>query len=108
MAGPRLGGTGTIQREIPGRLRLLRPTYQALGHGPSTSKSGGARSRHGTRSGWAQFWSHSRPSGGVHRRSRDSHLGRSRTVATGGERWSALLESVLGATPQEFESLILR
>jgi hypothetical protein len=25
-----------------------------------------------------------------------------------GERWSALLESVLGATPQEFESPILR
>ena len=26
----------------------------------------------------------------------------------GGERWAALLESVLGATPQEFESPILR
>jgi hypothetical protein len=33
---------------------------------------------------------------------------RSRTVADLGERWSALLESVLGATPREFESRILR
>jgi hypothetical protein len=33
---------------------------------------------------------------------------RSRTVADAGERWSALLESVLGATPREFESRILR
>jgi hypothetical protein len=29
-------------------------------------------------------------------------------VAAGGERGPAVLESVLGATPQEFESLILR
>ena len=33
---------------------------------------------------------------------------RSRTVVNPGERGSALLESVLGATPQEFESPILR
>ena len=33
---------------------------------------------------------------------------RSRTAADAGERWSALLESVLGATPREFESRILR
>src|SRR5258708_1000477 len=33
---------------------------------------------------------------------------RSRTVANPGERWSALLESVLGASPREFESRILR
>ena len=32
---------------------------------------------------------------------------RSRTVVNPGERGSALLESVLGATPQEFESPIL-
>ena len=32
----------------------------------------------------------------------------SRTVVNPGERWPALLESVLGATPQEFESPILR
>jgi hypothetical protein len=29
-------------------------------------------------------------------------------VVNAGERWSALLESVLGATPREFESRILR
>ena len=33
---------------------------------------------------------------------------RSRTVVNPGERWPTLLESVLGATPQEFESPILR
>ena len=33
---------------------------------------------------------------------------RSRTVPARRERWGAYLESVLGATPQEFESLILR
>ena len=32
----------------------------------------------------------------------------SRTVADAGERWPTLLESVLGATPREFESRILR
>ena len=32
----------------------------------------------------------------------------SRTVVNPGERWAALLESVLGATPREFESRILR
>jgi hypothetical protein len=37
-----------------------------------------------------------------------SGLRSSRTVADAGERRSALLESVLGATPQEFESPILR
>src|SRR5262249_25528709 len=56
----------------------------------------------------SQFLSHSFPSGTVHQRSLGSCLCRSRTVADGGERWPALLESVLGATPQEFESPILR
>jgi len=32
----------------------------------------------------------------------------SRTVVNLGEHWPALLESALGATPQEFESPILR
>ena len=57
---------------------------------------------------WAQFWSHSSPSAAVHRWSPGSCLGSSRTVAAAGEHWSALLESVLGATPREFESRILR
>jgi hypothetical protein len=56
----------------------------------------------------SQFLSHSLPSGTVHRCSPRSCLGRSRTAADAGERWPALLESVLGATPQEFESPILR
>ena len=56
----------------------------------------------------SQFVSHSPPSGAVHQRPLQSYSGRSRTVADLGERWSALLESVLGATPREFESRILR
>jgi hypothetical protein len=57
---------------------------------------------------WSQMWSHSPPSGTVHRRPPRLCSRRSRTVAAIGERRSALLESVLGATPQEFESPILR
>src|SRR5215468_4721785 len=56
----------------------------------------------------SQFLSHSPPSGTVHQCSLGSCLGSSRTVADAGERGPALLESVLGATPQEFESRILR
>jgi len=54
------------------------------------------------------FGLNSPPSGIVHRRPPTTHLSSSRTVADPGERWAALLESVLGATPQEFESPILR
>jgi hypothetical protein len=56
----------------------------------------------------SQFLSHSPPSGTVHQCPLGSCLCSSRTVADGGERWPALLESVLGATPREFESPILR
>jgi len=56
----------------------------------------------------SQFLSHSPPPGSVHRRSRVACQRRSRAVANPGERGPALLESVLGATPQEFESPILR
>jgi hypothetical protein len=56
----------------------------------------------------SQFLSHSPPSAPVHRRPQPSRQGRSRTMAAIGERWPALLESVLGATPREFESRILR
>jgi|SRR5712692_5378366 len=48
---------------------------------------------------WAQMWSHSSPSGAVHHRSSAADSRRSRTVAASDERGSALLESVLGATP---------
>src|SRR5215471_17710635 len=34
--------------------------------------------------------------------------GQCRTLVNAGERWPALLENVLGATPREFESRILR
>jgi hypothetical protein len=57
---------------------------------------------------WAQFWAHSSPSRAVHRWSPGSCSRGSRTVADAGERWPTLLESVLGATPREFESRILR
>ena len=57
---------------------------------------------------WAQFWAHSSTYGAVHRRSPGSCSRGSRTVADAGERRATLLESVLGATPQEFESPILR
>jgi hypothetical protein len=56
----------------------------------------------------SQFLSHSPPSGAVHQRPSQTCSGRSRTVADLGERWCALLESVLGATLREFESRILR
>jgi hypothetical protein len=57
---------------------------------------------------WAQFWAHSPPSRAVHLRPHDAHLHRPRTVAASGEQRPALLESVLGASPREFESRILR
>ena len=66
-------------------------------------RSGGFWSR-----AWSQFWSHSPPSGAVHRRPPGTNPGRSRTVAAPGERRPTLLESVLGASPREFESRILR
>jgi len=37
-----------------------------------------------------------------------TQISTSRKVKASDERWSALLESVLGATPREFESRILR
>ena len=54
------------------------------------------------------FGLNSLPSGTVHRRPPGPCPGSSRTVTDAGERRPALLESVLGATPQEFESPILR
>ena len=57
---------------------------------------------------WAQFWAHSSASTAVRRRPVAANPRRWRTWADLGGRWSALLESVLGATPREFESRILR
>src|SRR6516165_12419666 len=64
--------------------------------------------RRGPPSLLSQFLSHSSPSGTVHQCSLGWCLCSSRSVADAGERGPALLESVLGATPQEFESPILR
>ena len=71
-------------------------------HPPASGRRAVPRGR-----AWAQFWAHSPPSAAVHQRSQWACLRTSRTVADIGERWSALLESVLGATPREFESRIL-
>ena len=60
------------------------------------------------RSGPPGLLSHSPPSGTVHQCSLGSCLCSSRTVADAGEHGPTLLESVLGATLQEFESPILR
>ena len=54
------------------------------------------------------FGLNSPSSGIVHRRPPGSCSRSSRTVADAGEHRPTLLESVLGATPQEFESPILR
>ncbi len=56
----------------------------------------------------AQFVSHSLPSGAVHHRPPRTHSRSSRTVPVPGARRSTVLESVLGASPREFESRILR
>src|SRR5439155_3721542 len=120
------------RRRRPGRARWLQRKQAATTCGPGSGVLGiacgtnrhlrlvttppqrsdpssqlAATGRQKTRA-WAQFWSHSSPSGAVHRCSARSRLRSSRTVATAGERRSALLEGVLGATPREFESRILR
>ena len=76
---------------------LLRPATQP----PHTWQLALARA-------WAQFWAHSPPSAAVHRRPPRACPRTSRTVTDIGERWPALLESVLGASPRGFESRILR
>jgi hypothetical protein len=93
---PRSAGTGArlSAREIASTLTGRR--------------SSGVLPRGGPPGLLSQFLSHSPPSGAVHQCSLGSCLRSSRTVADAGERGPALLESVLGATPQEFESPILR
>jgi hypothetical protein len=91
---------------MPSQFQRLQIQIEITGHRPASSWPESAAALHPRL--WAQFWSHSSPSGTVHWRSPGSCLRSSRTVADSGERWSALLASVLGATPQEFESPILR
>src|ERR1700730_9015061 len=57
---------------------------------------------------WSQFWSHSPACGRVRRWPPMECWRRLRTLADCREQRAAVLESVLGATPQEFESPILR
>ena len=57
---------------------------------------------------WSQFWSHSCGSSSVRRGPWSTRRRRSRTVMTLAGHTPADLESVLGATPREFESRILR
>jgi len=109
-------------------MRRWSPVYQSIGaiwnpcRDESLPTSGYGRACSATSSGdsaatpgqqalaraWAQFWAHSSPSAAVHRWLPGSSSCGSWTVADAGERHATLLESVLGATPQEFESPILR
>ena len=93
---PRSAGTGArfSAQQIASTLTGRRSSDVLLRRGPPGLLS--------------QFLSHSPPSWAVHHCSLRSCLCSSRTVADAGERGPTLLESVLGATPQEFESPILR
>ena len=86
---PRSAGTGAMfsAQEIDSTL---------TGHLLEAAQCAGCRNRC-----WSQMWSHSPRSGTVHRRPPALCSRRSRTVAAIGERRSALLESVLLATPRE-------
>ena len=57
---------------------------------------------------WSQIWSHSPPFSGIHPTQPAPLTRRSRTIPDSAGHVPADLESVLGATPQEFESPILR
>jgi hypothetical protein len=82
-ARPRPAGTGArcSAQEIASTLTGHRSPGVVLRRGPPGHLS--------------QFLSHSPPSAAVHQRPPQSCSGRSRTVADCGERWPALLESVL-------------
>jgi hypothetical protein len=128
-SGPAWPPTGTrtcrpARRDWPGRRARTCTRWTAArrgrpGPGPGSGaqeiastltgrRSSGALLRSGVPSRPSQFQSHSPLSGTVHHRPPWEHHGWSRTAADPRERWPALLESVLGATPQEFESPILR
>jgi hypothetical protein len=86
--------------QVPRRFQGYRRAIQV----PPPSRTG----RLSSQDRGLSFGLNSSPSGTVHRRPLGLCSRSSRTVADAGERWSALLESVLGATPREFESRILR
>ena len=80
------------EEELRQLERIERSHVETQARGP-----GGPVEDRGPRD-WSQMWSHSPPSGTVHRRPRAAHPRRPRTVAASREHWSALLGSVLGAT----------
>ena len=82
------------RRDRPGPGQVRRPGDRLDAHG---HRSSDVLPRSRRPSLLSQFLSHSPASGAVHQRPPRSCSGRSRTVAAIGERWSALLESVLGA-----------
>ena len=115
---PRAGRASTAGRRARTCTRWTAARPSRPGPGPGSSprsvprRSGGvapqtccSRSRLFLLS---QFLSHSPPSGAVRQCSLGWCLRSSRTMADASERRATLLESVLGATPQEFESPILR
>jgi hypothetical protein len=115
---PRASRRAQFRSHSPPSGAIHRRTRTAFLPRPGTPAAGGGwpgavleSVRRGSRP-WlrvlSQFLSHSSPSGAVHPRPHQSCSGRTQTVASDGERRSALLESVLGATPREFESRILR
>ena len=90
-------------RQGPGQVQRPRDRPTLTGR-----RSAAVLPRGGSPGPLSRFLSHSPPSGGVRRCPPRSCLRSSRTVADTGERRSALLESVLGASPRGFESRILR
>jgi hypothetical protein len=81
-------------------LRRVLPQRSSLSGSPAAMGAAG--------SAWSQFWSQFTPVRGRPPASACSCSRRPRTVVNAGERRATLLESVLGATPQECESPILR
>jgi hypothetical protein len=87
---------------------LPKSGYGRACSAPRSSDSAATPGQQAPARAWAQFWAHSPPSATVRQWSPRWCSRSSRTAADAGERWPTLLESVLGATPQEFESPILR
>jgi len=89
-------------------LHLEHPIPRHAFNATRSSDSAATPGEQASARAWAQFWAHSPPSATVHRCSLRSCSRSWRTVADAGERHATVLESVLGASPREFESRILR
>jgi hypothetical protein len=114
LAGMWCYAAGILNPAMSARRRLLGPVRMPLRVSRvrigvrDTNPAGRASTPDPASGGWAHSRAHSLPAATVHRRPRATHRPRSRTMAALSERGLAVLESVLGATPQEFESPILR